>query len=45
LAWVDNNGKIITQSQHTILKAAQCTPETEALHKITKPPRISEKWC
>ncbi len=34
LAWVDNNGKIITQSQHTILKAAQCTPETEALHKL-----------
>lgn len=34
LAWIDNKGKIITQSQHTILKAAQCTPETEAKHKL-----------
>jgi hypothetical protein len=34
LAWVDNKGKIITQSQHTILKAAQCTPTTEPKYKI-----------
>jgi hypothetical protein len=34
LAWVDKEGKIITQSQYTILRAAQCTPDTEALHKL-----------
>jgi superfamily II DNA or RNA helicase len=34
LAWVDNSGKIITQSQHTILKAAQCTQNSEPKYKI-----------
>lgn len=34
LAWVDNKGKIITQSQHTILKAAQCTPDTEPKYRL-----------
>lgn len=34
LAWVDNKGKIITQSQHTILKAAHCTYETEPKYKL-----------
>jgi superfamily II DNA or RNA helicase len=34
LAWVDNQGNIITQSQLTILKATHCTPATAALHKI-----------
>lgn len=36
LAWVDNNGKIITQSQYAILKAAQCTPDTEPKYKLEK---------
>jgi hypothetical protein len=36
LTWVDNKGKIITQSQHTILKAAQCTPDTEPKYKLEK---------
>jgi superfamily II DNA or RNA helicase len=36
LAWVDNKGKIITQSQHTILKAAQCAPDTEPKYKLEK---------
>lgn len=36
LAWVDSNGKIITQSQHTILRVAQCTPETEPQYKLEK---------
>jgi hypothetical protein len=36
LAWVDNKGKIITQSQHAILKAAQCTPDTEPKYKLEK---------
>lgn len=35
LAWINIEGKIITQSQHTILKAAQCTPETEPRYKLT----------
>ena len=34
LAWVDNNGKIITQSQHSILRAAQCTPDTKPKYKL-----------
>jgi superfamily II DNA or RNA helicase len=36
LAWVNNNGEIITQSQLTILKAAECTPATTPLHKLEK---------
>ncbi|MFN5309755.1 MAG: helicase-related protein [Candidatus Kapaibacterium sp.] len=36
LAWVDNKGKIITQSQYTILKAAQCTPDTKPIYKLEK---------
>lgn len=43
LAWVDNNGKIITQSQHTILKAAQCTPETEPKYKLEKHHELVKK--
>jgi superfamily II DNA or RNA helicase len=35
LAWVDTTGKIITQSQLTILRAVQCGPGEPALHKIT----------
>lgn len=34
LAWVNKEGEIITQSQLTILKAAQCQPDTKALYKI-----------
>jgi len=34
LAWMDKNGKIITQSQLAILKAAQCGPDEPALYKI-----------
>jgi hypothetical protein len=33
LAWVDHKDNIITQSQHTILKAAQCTSDTEPKYK------------
>jgi len=36
LAWVDNKGEIITQSQHTILKAAHCTPDTVPEYKLEK---------
>ncbi len=34
LAWIDNKGNIITQSQYTILRAAQCNADTEAKYKI-----------
>lgn len=34
LAWVDNKSNIITQSQHTILKAAECTADTEPKYKL-----------
>jgi len=30
LSWVDCKGKIITESQYTILRAAECTPEVPA---------------
>jgi len=33
LTWADKDGSIITQSQYTILKAAQCTVETTPQHK------------
>ena len=31
LAWIDRNGESVTESQFTILQAAACEPETEAL--------------
>ena len=34
LVWVDNQGKIVTQSQFTILKAAQCSPDTVPKEKL-----------
>jgi SNF2 family DNA or RNA helicase len=36
LAWVDGKGNILTQSQLTILKAAQCNANTKPLNKIEK---------
>lgn len=34
LAWMDKSGKVITQSQLAILRAAQCGPDEPALYKI-----------
>lgn len=34
LAWVDTEGRMITQSQLRILKAARCTADTMPLHKL-----------
>lgn len=31
LAWIDENGNCVTESQLQILKAAECSPETQAL--------------
>ena len=36
LAWVDKNGESVTESQFTILQAAACKPETEALQPLEK---------
>lgn len=43
LAWLDNKGKILTQSQLTILKAAECTKDTEAKHKLQDHHEIVKK--
>jgi len=34
LAWVDDKGQLITQSQLRILKAAQCTPDCKPQYKM-----------
>lgn len=34
LAWVDEQGSLVTQSQLTILKAAQCGPETKPQYRL-----------
>ena len=36
LAWVDEEGKAVTESQLAILKAAECKPSTPALPRIEK---------
>lgn len=33
LAWIDKYGKSVTESQLTILKAAECSPDTPALER------------
>jgi superfamily II DNA/RNA helicase len=34
LAWVDEHGGTVTESQHEILRAAACEPETPALERL-----------
>jgi len=34
LAWIDRDGKSVTESQYTILKAAQCGPDEPALERL-----------
>lgn len=34
LAWVDENGRTVTESQHEILRAAACEPSTPALPRL-----------
>ncbi len=43
LAWMDNKGNVLTQSQLTILKAAQCNVDTKPLHKIEKHHELVKK--
>ncbi len=42
LAWVNAKGEMITQSQLTILKAAECAPDTKSLHKIANHHKLVE---
>lgn len=34
LSWIDTTGKIVTESQFEILKAARCEPETPAVERL-----------
>jgi len=34
LAWVGANGKTVTESQFTVLRAAECAPETQAAQRL-----------
>lgn len=36
LAWIDETGKSVTESQFAILKAAECSPDTPALRRHEK---------
>jgi len=36
LAWVDEEGRTVTESQHEILRAAACEPETPGLPRLEK---------
>tara|TARA_B100001287_G_scaffold46061_1_gene35122 strand:- start:5940 stop:9290 length:3351 start_codon:yes stop_codon:yes gene_type:complete len=36
LAWIDNDGKIVTQAQFKILKAVKCGPEEKPLARLEK---------
>ncbi len=43
LSWLDHNGEVITQSQYLILKGAECTVDTEPLHKLENHHEIVKK--
>jgi superfamily II DNA or RNA helicase len=34
LAWMDKNGESVTESQHAILRAAECLPDTPAIERF-----------
>ena len=43
LAWVDNNGKTVTESQLAIINAAACSPETEGFERAEKHHELVKK--
>lgn len=43
LVWMDTNSKLITQSQLAILKAAECSAETEPKYKLPKHHELVKK--
>jgi hypothetical protein len=40
LAWVGANGKTVTESQFTVLRAAECEPDTPAVPR----PKTTTTW-
>jgi len=43
LAWVDKEGKTVTESQHEILRAAACEPATSALPRLATHHELVQK--
>jgi hypothetical protein len=43
LAWVDKEGKSVTESQFTILKAAECSPDTPAIARAENHHHLVQK--
>jgi hypothetical protein len=43
LAWLDQNGSTVTESQFAILKAAKCEPDTQALPRLERHHELVEK--
>jgi len=42
LAWLDRKGKLVTQSQLAILKAAECNPDTEPQYRLPEHHKLVE---
>ncbi|MBI3989588.1 MAG: NgoFVII family restriction endonuclease [candidate division NC10 bacterium] len=43
LAWMNKDGKSVTESQFSILKAAECPPDTQALPRLEKHHELVQK--
>ncbi|TRZ89774.1 MAG: NgoFVII family restriction endonuclease [Methanosarcinales archaeon] len=43
LAWIDKDGRSVTESQFAILKAAECSPDTPALPRYEKHHELVQK--
>ena len=43
LAWLDQNGSTVTESQFAILRAAKCDPDTQALPRLERHHELVEK--
>jgi superfamily II DNA or RNA helicase len=43
LAWIDKEGKSVTESQFTILKTAECKPDTQAIQRDEKHHQLVQK--
>ena len=43
LAWIDKNGKSVTESQFAILQVAECQPDTPALPRLEKHHELVQK--
>lgn len=43
LAWLDNDGKVVTESQFDILRAAACSPDTPAMERADNHHELLQK--